>query len=804
MSEVQNKNKRFGYDEVRGKILAGKMDVNTQYPGISDFDLPIFELAINNQDTEFIDFLLQHNVDVNRDIPFRMRAIYFAVNSDNIELSRKLLNAGAVCPPFEGYYEEILDGNKLLQLAVYNNNKEMVKLLLEKLDRYLNPYLKIEAFQFVNDYNNLELLFALEPYSALLAAIDQTKIKIFKKMMSQNAGYPQKLVLAGLLVSATSLSKHEFVEYLIDNDDYSLNDLVVALRTAIGNKNIPIVKLLMRKIADTKASPAILEKVFGMACHKKNIEIIEILIAAGFDVTETFDINNSLHIAIIKNDHKRVEKLIKNGDNIDDTSYFRKTPLILAVEKNNKPVVELLLKNGAKIQVTAIIAAINKNNLELVKISMEADVDINNNVSALQELMKRAVYGNKYKITKYLITRGVYINGVNGDPGPLQIAACRKSKKLMKLLIKNGADVNYQPKFCGSALDAVCAGHNLELATILVEAGANINISLDKYSSLQSAIDHNNYQLAEYLVNHCTGANITCDYSEALICAIKNKRKKIVKLLIKNGANVNYTPKHKYSALCLSIQNHTSEITEILLKAGADINLISQNNTPLMEAIKLRDCKLSQYLIENGADVNVTKNVVLLLNWNFYRSGSAIVSLSLDAGADVNVADENGKTAIDASLSTQNSQTLIQHIIKLKAANLYLIDKNLDAVKDNQFNDFYFKCLDEVEFMKTQRFSWKITFYDVLHLFVNKISRNIKYISKDDIIFDENALRSKFKLYGGIIYYRVLKAEQRRKLLVRADETISDLFGHSLSDILRQDILDYFSDKDLKILCNQN
>ncbi|XP_057324296.1 putative ankyrin repeat protein RF_0381 [Microplitis mediator] len=757
MAEIQNKYKHLGYDQVRDRIFAGEIDVNIQYPGISDFDPLILEIAIKKQDTELIDYLLQHNVDVNKKVKYRKPAIYLAVESDDIELAQKLLNAGAICPLVRGRYRKRFDACGMLQLAKKNKNTEMVYLLSERLDEYRDPYDGGD-----DDWTNSdsdgdydpELSAATNPCLPMLAAIEQDNIGKLKKLMYQSSDSKNLLYYTSGYISC------EIAEFLIDNGAYYDVNLSNALRKAIECENIPTVKLLIRKGAVDFTDQWTVKGHLDIAFDKNNIEMIEILIAAGCDVTKSFDINNSLHIAVIQNNYEKIKNLIENGVDINDTSYFKKTPLTVAVEENNKPVIELLLKYRTKPEQGAILAAIKSNNLELVKMLIDAGVYIP--LNALVKLMKDVIYANEKRIS--IIARGANINRVNRDSGAFQLPTSRKYEEFIKLLIKKGVDVNYKSEFRGSPLDIACKHNDLELVKLLVEVGADVHISLVDYFPIESAIKYNNYQLAEYLVNHCTGANITCDYSAALVYAVQKKRIKIVELLIKNGANVNYMPLYNSSALLLSIKNCTPEITEILVKAGANTNMNLRNNTPLIEAIELTDYKMVQYFIENGADVDVSINKVgSLLNWGFRKSTLAVIKLALDVGADVNVVNENGKTAIDFFSNTENFQTLIEHTIKLKAANLYLIDKNLDAVKGNQFEDFYSKCLDEVEFMKTQWYVGKNSFYDILHSCVNEISQNIKCISKDDIIFDKNALCSKFKLYGGIIYYRVLKAEQHKE-----------------------------------------
>ncbi|XP_057335589.1 putative ankyrin repeat protein RF_0381 [Microplitis mediator] len=345
---------------------------------------------------------------------------------------------------------------------------------------------------------------------------------------------------------------------------------------------------------------------------------------------------------------------------------------------------------------------------------------------------------------------------------------------MVELLMKNGANIDYTPKNGRSALCSSIRYRSSEITKILVKAGADINLLSERCTPLSEAVRIKDYKMAEYLIKNGADVNVHDGCETPLAIAIRKHQNDIVRLLIKHNANVNTAAANGQTILTSAIQENNFEITEMLINAGADVSV-------------------------------TINNVGSLLHLALVGSGPEIIRLLLDVGVDINFVNENGETAIDVLSNSQNAQTLIkEHVIKLKAANFYLIDKCLDAVKDDQFNDFYAECLDEIDFLKTQWFSWNMSFYDVLHSCVNKISRRIRFISRDDIILDQKSLRSKFKLYGGIIYHRVLKAEPRKKLLVRADKIISDLFDHLLQDINVQDILDFFSDAELKILCGLN
>jgi ankyrin repeat protein len=161
---------------------------------------------------------------------------------------------------------------------------------------------------------------------------------------------------------------------------------------------------------------------------------------------------------------------------------------------------------------------------------------------------------------------------------------------------------------------------------------------------------------------------------------------KIVQLLLDHGANVHLRDKQGRTALFFAGQLGWTWSVEMLLKKGADVNVKDKDGkTPPMWAMGNRNQGAVELLIEKGARINDKDNVgrsalmfaisdsindpIMLFGTPTDHKAEkerhiALVQYLIDKGADVNVRDRNGETA----LTTASYWRLAQIVEMLKKA----------------------------------------------------------------------------------------------------------------------------------------
>lgn len=159
----------------------------------------------------------------------------------------------------------------------------------------------------------------------------------------------------------------------------------------------------------------------------------------------------------------------------------------------------------------------------------------------------------------------------------------------------------------------------------------------------------------------------------ALMLAAKEGRLEIVKLLIGAGANVNagFATHHMgaVTTLVFALRSRKDEVILALIEAGAELNPAEIGGpTPLMQAIHdPGDPALIKTLLEKGADVNLkNRSGVTAIMAAALLGKLEVVQLLIDAGADVNAKTGDGTTALSIAVE-ENHADIIQLLKKAGA-----------------------------------------------------------------------------------------------------------------------------------------
>ncbi|HPW60385.1 MAG TPA: ankyrin repeat domain-containing protein, partial [Candidatus Rifleibacterium sp.] len=268
-----------------------------------------------------------------------------------------------------------------------------------------------------------------------------------------------------------------------------------------------------------------------------------------------------------------------------------------------------------------------------------------------------------------------------------------KNPEIIKYLIKKGADVNFPRRLYYTPLFAALMHGNLEIAEILVRAGADVNCS-DNYDTMLTkfigwhdlwpgtaafgSVDKARKATVEFLLRHGADvkARIPEDNATTLMRAVACNYPEVLDILIEHGANVNETNDLGETALFLAAENNNSDETiRRLIKLGADVNARDANGTtPLMSAACSENLEAINTLIECGADVTAKDNDGM--NAVIYACACACDYKGLPGehlnplfanGIDINERDSEGLTAYYYTMSNEYTIDASLYMIKMGA-----------------------------------------------------------------------------------------------------------------------------------------
>ncbi|XP_057330828.1 putative ankyrin repeat protein RF_0381 isoform X2 [Microplitis mediator] len=488
--------------------------------------------------------------------------------------------------------------------------------------------------------------------------------------------------------------------------------------------------------------------VLQLAVKEQDSEFIDHLLRNNVDVNvATESCEPALNLAIRANNPELVKKLISSVTDSNSASYNYKDydnwPRFYILGKKyheiqnsyrpalGQPAVKESTPSG-----TVLDLAITVGSIEIIDILLNAGAKMNPSTKGIKPL-HWAIAQNKYEVVEHLIKHGADINDISDSRTPLQIAVEKENKKIVELLIEKKADINRVGPNSKPAINIAIENNYSELVHILLDAGAAVNPDIKVCPPLFEAICANNYELAEHLINLGADINIIwCGKTPIHLAVVRDDRK----------------------------------MFEILIKNKADMNISTSMGTPLHTAVFSGNLEWIKILLKAGADL-YPPNLSTLLKFSLTHRKEFIFDYLLDIG--INFIDDSYLTLINAGFGKHDNALKMKiknYIVKLKAGDFHVEPKNLQFVEDEEFNDFYNECRKEIDLMKNSKIDGtSCSYYDVLHKSKQELAADLKNIGENVGVLNEEQLRSKFPLYGGMVCYR-LEYEQGKNLGVTADD----------------------------------
>ncbi|WP_227679792.1 ankyrin repeat domain-containing protein [Psychrobacter frigidicola] len=251
-----------------------------------------------------------------------------------------------------------------------------------------------------------------------------------------------------------------------------------------------------------------------------------------------------------------------------------------------------------------------------------------------------------------------YLN-INSEDAPLMHAVQNNHSECAKILIENGANINFFSKVDGTfpLLRAAMKG-SFESLKILIEEGAEINMpnGEDGVSSLTLAAQNNHKQCVEFMINNGAKVNHLPNQKGLfpLLQASLSGNYEVAKILIDHGANINLIDGTEGAfPLLLAAQGNNIEILKLLISRGAQVDNELSDISPLVVSAHLGHSKISRLLIKNGANISRSYSVngcFPLLNAAEVGDEKTVELLLLN-DADVNQKSSlDGRTALISTM----------------------------------------------------------------------------------------------------------------------------------------------------------
>uniref|UniRef100_A0A3Q2C836 E3 ubiquitin-protein ligase MIB2 n=1 Tax=Cyprinodon variegatus TaxID=28743 RepID=A0A3Q2C836_CYPVA len=234
------------------------------------------------------------------------------------------------------------------------------------------------------------------------------------------------------------------------------------------------------------------------------------------------------------------------------------------------------IKNQGK---TALQVAAHQGHTEVVKALLQANSSIEVKDEDGDTALHYTAFGNQAEIARLLLSKGANVNVLNNSMcTALHIAVNKGFTDVVRVLTEHSADVNLQDSYGDTPLHDAIAKDFRGIIEILVIV-PNIDFTQQNHRGFN-------------LLHHA---------------ALKGNKLATEKILARARQLVDVKKEDGFSALHLAALNNHRDVAEVLIKEGrCDVNIRNnRNQTPLQLAVTQGHTDLVQLLVDEGADVNM-------------------------------------------------------------------------------------------------------------------------------------------------------------------------------------------------------
>jgi ankyrin repeat protein len=440
---------------------------------------------------------------------------------------------------------------------------------------------------------------------------------------------------------ATRCALAWFTAVLLGTNLGAASDLRVL--DAVKAKDAQVLQRLLKSGADVNATQPDGATALHWAAHLDDQDAADRLIKAGARAAVADDHGvTPLWLASLNGSAPMIQLLLSAGADPNAAMKSGETPLMTASRAGKLAAVKLLLAHGANVnakqgsrQQTALMWAVAQQHPDVVQALVDAGADLDSRTVTWHETVTSGTYRDESHF--YQVEDGGY--------AALTFAARNGDVASATILLAAGANVNETVAAGMSALVvAIHSGHD-EVASLLIDKGADVNAMGAGYSALHIAVRRGELKPVESLISH--GADVHARLLKATPTTRTTRRPSL------HYSWVGATP------YWIAARLANVELMRLLKAHGADPAANARDGTttlmaplsrfpvpagsvrekPALEAVKLA--------IEYGGDIHATNDdgdtplhLAAWLGWD------TVVQFLVDNGARIDAKNKKGKTPL--------------------------------------------------------------------------------------------------------------------------------------------------------------
>ena len=291
----------------------------------------------------------------------------------------------------------------------------------------------------------------------------------------------------------------------------------------------------------TNSSNEVELKIHEACCKNETQKVTHFLLRRRNDIdAEKLDEFGSLFVAINNNNFLIVDGLLGIGCNSNAKNSNNKPALFVALENGNMCIASSLINHGAKFG-SILTSAIRKGLSEIVEKVLELRVDIDTVKDKMGYTpLYLAIDKNNLEIVKLLLKHNVNANRRDKfDRTPLLFAISKGNSQIVKELVSNGAEVDGKNSLGMTPFMKAWTDNQMDIAKILLDHGADVDFCWhDRSTTLHFEATYGNLENVRFLLKHNANINaVDNDKDTPLHLATQNDHAEVVKLLLINGGN---------------------------------------------------------------------------------------------------------------------------------------------------------------------------------------------------------------------------------------------------------------------------